>query len=296
MVTWVTSHKAAFGVLKKDPSLIVYHVGSKNEEELARKLDLSQEESWFKLVLSQRGLLIDHANVEDIEEEDAESPKASGSDTEEEDGEAARAKSSKGEKQLPSGSALASQLKKLGLGAPNTVAGQEEMQKLRELQVLSSLKNLETARPEVCFPPPKFMLMGGQNTDPLTGQESIQYSTTQVERLQRAYLVGQKNSSNDEDKKLYKKFCLTCNVEVFSAHLPLTGAVKGVWKLPKELIAKIKFAPDSSAWFCTDCPMRTGASGKPLLIPGPGSRMVCPGKDCTELLDSPAGRVTVACG
>ena len=66
-VTMVTSHDAAFKYFKIDPARIAYQIGSLSEAEESRRLDLSQEDSWFKLVLSQRGRLIDYTNLVDNE-------------------------------------------------------------------------------------------------------------------------------------------------------------------------------------------------------------------------------------
>ena len=64
---------------------------------------------------------------------------------------------------------LAAQLSKMGINCPpNNAAGQEELQKMKEAQVLSSLKNLEPMQPEVSYPAQKVMLKGGKNADPET--------------------------------------------------------------------------------------------------------------------------------
>ena len=146
-VTTVTSYKAAFRSFKIDPARIVCQVGSQSEEEMSRRLDLSQEDYWFKLALSQQGLLIDYAEIVDSEEEGGLPSVDSGSETDAEadavEGAIPKGKASKTEKRSPLATELAFQPLKMGISAPATVAGHEEKQKLKELQVLSSLKNLE---------------------------------------------------------------------------------------------------------------------------------------------------------
>jgi hypothetical protein len=127
-VAQVTSHKAAFTIFKIDPSSIVFHVGSQNEEERTRRLDLNRENTWFQLVLSQQGRMIDHTEAEAGEDEKSEE------DTDEHDEDTAeeevvrKTPTHRKENRLPQATDIASQLQKMGIGA-NTVAGHEEMQK-----------------------------------------------------------------------------------------------------------------------------------------------------------------------
>ena len=58
-VTQASTFVAAFAAFRKDPAKMSYQIGYKSGEAKALRLDLFKDELWLKLVLSQRGLVID---------------------------------------------------------------------------------------------------------------------------------------------------------------------------------------------------------------------------------------------